>query len=343
MSKSLLSFTENGIYCSRAKVYIDPWKPVEKAIITHAHADHSRSGMKHYLTHHQSIPVMKHRLGADIYVEGKEYDEEFKINGVSFSLHPAGHIIGSAQVRVEYKGEIWVASGDYKLENDQTCTPVEPVKCHAFITESTFGLPVFKWKPQSAVMDEINDWWERCNAQNKTPIIFSYSLGKAQRIINHVNHEIGPILTHGAVEATNAVLRQAGIHVAPTIHVAPETNLKQYKNALVIAPPGAMNSKWMSKFKPVSTGMASGWMNLRGARRRQNYDRGFVLSDHADWDGLNSAVKATCAEKIFVTHGYTEIYAKWLNEKGYDAEIVKTEFTGESLDQPAESENSPSS
>ncbi|MFK7755703.1 MAG: ligase-associated DNA damage response exonuclease [Flavobacteriales bacterium] len=343
MSDPLLTFTENGIYCSQAKVYIDPWKPVNKAIITHAHADHSRVGMKHYLAHHHSIPVMKHRLGDDISVEGKNYGEEFSINGVTFSLHPAGHIIGSAQVRVAYKGEIWVASGDYKLENDLTCTPFEPVKCHAFITESTFGLPVFKWKPQSEVMGEINDWWARCNAENKTPIIFSYSLGKAQRIINHVNHELGPILTHGAVELTNEVLRHAGLEVKPTVRVTPETDLKGYKNALVIAPPGAMNSKWMSKFKPVSTGMASGWMNLRGARRRQNYDRGFVLSDHADWDGLNTAVKATGAEKIFVTHGYTDIYSKWLTDQGYDAQIVNTEFTGESLDEPSESENSPSS
>jgi len=343
MAKPLLSFTKNGIYCSRAKVYIDPWKPVDKAIITHAHADHSRWGMNHYLAHHHSIPVMKHRLGEDISVEGKEYGEEFSINGVSFSLHPAGHIIGSAQVRVEYKGEVWVASGDYKLENDHTCAPFEPVKCHAFITESTFGLPVFKWKPQSEVMQEVNNWWARCNAENRTPIIFSYSLGKAQRIINHVNHDLGPILTHGAVELTNEVLRYAGLEVKPTVRVTPETDLKEYKNALVIAPPGAMNSKWMSKFKPVSTGMASGWMNLRGARRRQNYDRGFVLSDHADWSGLNTAVKATGAEKIFVTHGYTDIYTKWLNEQGYDAQIVTTEFTGESLDEPAESENSLSS
>ncbi len=325
----LLQFTEKGIYCKQAKVYIDPWKPVDYAIITHAHADHSRWGNKFYLSHHLSKPIIQHRLGQDISIESMEYGERRTINGVGFSFHPAGHIIGSSQVRVEYKGEVWVASGDYKLENDGFCTPFEPVKCDVFITECTFGLPVFKWKPQEQVFAEMNTWWQKNKFEGKATVLAGYSLGKAQRILQGLDPSIGKIYTHGAIEKTNEIIRNMGVKLNETIYVESEIKKKDFEGSLIIAPPGALGTSWQKKFPAYEVGMASGWMNVRGTRRRQSLDRGFVLSDHADWDGLNSAIKATDCEKVIVTHGYTNIFSKWLNDKGIETQVESTEFEGE--------------
>ena len=325
----LLKFTEKGIYCKQAKVYIDPWKPVDYAIITHAHADHSRWGNKFYLSHHLSKPIIQHRLGQDISIESMEYGERRTINGVGFSFHPAGHIIGSSQVRVEYKGEVWVASGDYKLENDGFCTPFEPVKCDVFITECTFGLPVFKWKPQEQVFAEMNTWWQKNKFEGKATILAGYSLGKAQRILQGLDPSIGKIYTHGAIEKTNEIIRNMGGKLNETIYVESEIKKKDFEGSLIIAPPRSLGTSWQKKFPAYEVGMASGWMNVRGTRRRQSLDRGFVLSDHADWDGLNSAIKATDCEKVIVTHGYTNIFSKWLNDKGIETQAESTEFEGE--------------
>jgi len=213
--KQLLTFTDKGIYCAAGDFYIDPWRKVEKAIITHAHADHSRWGMQHYLAHEDSAPIMKLRLGSDIKVQPVKYNQTINHNGVKISLHPAGHIIGSAQVRVEHKGEVWVVSGDYKPNADKTCTPFEPVKCNTFISESTFGLPIYKWKPENEIFDEINAWWWQNRVQGKVSIIYGYSLGKAQRILQGVNHSIGPVFVHGAVYNTNMALLQHGYGLNP--------------------------------------------------------------------------------------------------------------------------------
>lgn len=342
---ALLRFAPEGIYCPRADVYIDPWKPVKRAIITHAHADHSRWGMQHYLAHVDSVPVMRYRLGEDISVQGVEYGEVITINGVAFSLHPAGHIVGSAQVRVAYRGEVWVVSGDYKIEPDKTCVAFEPVPCQHFITESTFGLPVYEWKPAEQIYQEINDWWRANQELGKTSVILGYSLGKAQRIIEHLDSSIGPIFTHGAIENTNEVLRQAGIPIQATERITADTDKKHFAGSMVVAPPSAQNTSWTKKLKPFEVGIASGWMALRGARRRRNADRGFVMSDHADWKGLNQAVEATGAEHVYVTHGYSHVFAQWLNERGYQSQVVETEYEGElseigeSKVEPAESEN----
>jgi putative mRNA 3-end processing factor len=326
----LLKFNKNGIYCAQADVYIDPWKPVKRALITHAHADHSRSGHKYYLAHKDSETVMRLRLGAEIVLETVEYAEVRTINGVQFSFHPAGHIPGSAQIRVEYKGEVWVVSGDYKVQEDGLSVPFEPVPCQHFVTESTFGLPIYRWEEQPVVMDEINQWWQSCKEKGKVAVIGAYSLGKAQRVINHVDHGIGRIFTHGAVENTNAVLREGGIHIAPTTYVSDEFTKKDFAGSLVVCPPGALGTPWMRRLGPAETAFASGWMALRGARRRRAADRGFVLSDHADWDGLNKAVLATGAENIYVTHGYQSIYTKWLIEEyGLNAVAVSTLYEGE--------------
>jgi len=251
MGTPLLQFTKKGIYCDAAGVYLDPWKPVDKALITHGHADHSRWGHKKYITHHDNIPIISHRLG-DINVSGIAHGESLLINNVKFSFHPAGHIPGSCQIRVEHKDEIWVFTGDYKTEDDGISTPYEAVKCDTFITECTFGLPAFKWQPQSQVMHDVNTWCAQNHADGKTSILFAYSLGKAQRLIKHLD-----------------------------------------------------------------TASASGWMTLRGARRRRAMDKGFVLSDHCDWDGLLESIDATGCENVITTHGYQEIFAQF-------AQLIRT-------------------
>lgn len=327
MNTPLLVFNDKGIYCQVADVYIDPWKPVDKAIITHGHADHSRWGHKQYITHHTNVPIIKHRLG-DIRVAGKEYNETFTINNVKFSLHPAGHIMGSSQIRVEHKGNVWVFSGDYKIEDDGISVPYEPIKCNTFITECTFGLPAFKWTPQEEVFSSINSWWSKNQEEGKTSILFGYSLGKAQRLLKYLDHSIGRIYTHGAIENMTEVLRPM-IDFPKTTLITRDTKKEELKGNLVLAPPSTHGGTWIRKMVPYVTASASGWMAFRGARRRRAIDKGFVLSDHCDWRGLLEAIKATTAEKIICTHGYTTIFSRYLREIGYDARTEQTQFEGE--------------
>ncbi|MDX1908187.1 MAG: ligase-associated DNA damage response exonuclease [Bacteroidia bacterium] len=326
---ALIEFAEQGIYCPRAGVYIDPWRRVPRALITHAHADHARWGMEHYLAHHDSVPVMRQRLGQDISVEGLAYGETVYLNGVAISLHPAGHIPGSAQIRLSYRGETWVVSGDYKTEADGLSTPFEPVRCDTFVTESTFGLPVYRWQPQAEVMAEINAWWHQNAAEGRASLLCAYALGKAQRLLQHLDSGIGPIYAHGAVSAVNEVLRMQGYPIRPTLPIHTGLTSRDFRQALIIAPPNAIGAAWTRRLEPLSLGIASGWMALRGARRRRAADRGFVLSDHADWDGLNAAVRATGASQVYVTHGYADIFARWLTEGGLAAGVVETQFEGE--------------
>lgn len=328
---ALLRFTKKGIYCPEADVYIDPWKKVSKALITHGHSDHARYGHLSYLCSNDSVGVLKHRLGQNINVQGVSYGEAVHINGVRFSFHPAGHIIGSAQIRVEYKGEVWVVSGDYKVENDGISGEFEPVTCQHFITECTFGLPIYKWSPQSIVFEDINNWWEANKEEGAISIISAYSLGKAQRIIQNVDHSIGPIFTHSAVEGLNKVFRAGGFHIPDTTEITKKVKSKDLVGALVVSPSGSIPDHIAKSAKNIRMASASGWMMSRGMRRRGNFDKGFVLSDHADWHGLNTAIKETGAENIYPTHGYTRSFARWLTEEGYKAQIVETNFEGESL------------
>lgn len=326
---ALLEFSDKGICCPQAQVYLDPWKPVQRALITHGHSDHARWGSEQYLCTTSAAPVIKHRLQLTNNLKTIEFGESISINGVNFSFHPAGHIPGSAQIRVAYKGEVWVFSGDYKLQPDNLSEPFEPVKCHAFITESTFGLPVYKWTSQHAVFGSMNDWWRNNQQEGKVSVIAGYTLGKSQRILRNIDPSIGKIFVHGAVDSINEIFRHQGISLPPALRVTKETKRSDYEGSLVICPPSAIASPWIRRFLPYSLGIASGWMKLRGPRRRRGADRGFVLSDHADWTDLNTAVKATGAERIFVTHGYSEIFSQWLNENGYDAKEVKTQYEGE--------------
>ncbi len=329
----LIEFTTKGLYCRQADIYIDPWKKVNYAMITHGHSDHARWGHKHYLCVHSSVPILKHRLGAEMNIQGINYDETITINGVKFSFHPAGHITGSAMIRAAYKGEVWVISGDYKIENDGLAEAFEPVKCQHFITECTFGLPVYSWSPQREVIDDINRWWNG-NVQNKRPsLITAYSLGKAQRILSSVDTSIGPIYTHGAIDQMNKVYKRMGISLPETTHLKNSFDQKELSKSLIIAPPSTVDSSWGKKIKNPSLGIASGWMTIRGNRRRRGGDRGFVLSDHCDWKGLLTAIKESGAQYIYPTHGNTDTFSQYLNEVGYIARPVKTEYNDNSLNE----------
>jgi len=323
----LLEFTSKGIYCKQADVYLDPWRGVDKALISHGHSDHARWGSKRYITHHTNVPILQHRLGK-VVVTGKKYKETFRINGVQFSFHPAGHVPGSSQIRAEYKGEVWVFTGDYKTQLDGISTPYEPVHCHTFITESTFGLPVFRWEDPTKIHQQINQWWAANQAEQTCSLLMGYSLGKVQRLLKHLDPSIGKIYTHGATEQMTEVLRPL-IDFPKTELITPATSKKVLEGNLVLAPPAVMGSAWMKKLGRVSTGYASGWIAFRGARRRRAVDRAFVLSDHADWEGLLSAIKATGCENVITTHGYTELFAQYLNEHGWNARTQKTQYASE--------------
>ncbi|WKV12083.1 ligase-associated DNA damage response exonuclease [Marivirga harenae] len=330
---SLLQFTNKGIYCAKGEFYIDPWRPVKKALITHGHADHSRPGHRYYLAHPQSKHIMQQRLGHDIQIETIDYNNNISINGVKVSFHPAGHIPGSAQIRLEFNGKVAVVSGDYKLEDDGLSTPFESVKCHEFVTETTFGLPIYQWKPQNETFGEINTWWRKNKEEGKTSVIFAYALGKAQRIMKNVDTKIGEIYTHGAVENATEALRATGLDLPETIKITNDIPKKNYAGNLVIATPASIGTPWMKKLAPYSTGIASGWMMLRGTRRRKAADRGFVLSDHADWNGLLEAVKLSEAQTVYSTHGYSNVFTKYLKEeKGLNAIRLNSQIEGESLD-----------
>jgi len=328
----VIEVTKVGLYCPAGDFHIDPWKPVDRALITHGHADHARPGHARYLATEGAAPVMRHRLGA-ITLDTLPYGETRRIGGADVSFHPAGHVPGSAQIRVEVGGEAWVVSGDYKIEADGLSEPFEPLPCHGFVTECTFGLPVFDWAPQAVVAEEINAWWRANRAAGRFSLLGAYALGKAQRLLSMLDPGTGPILTHGAVENTNDVLRAQGLRLPQTIRVTPGTLARDHPGALVLAPPSALSATWARRFRPAATGLASGWMRLRGVRRRRGADRGFVISDHADWSGLNRAIAETGAETVHVTHGYTDAFARWLREQGYDVRVVPAEFTGEPLDE----------
>jgi putative mRNA 3-end processing factor len=323
----LLTFTDRGIFCPEGGFHIDPWRPVDRALITHGHSDHARPGHGAYLCTQAALPVIRQRLGA-IRAEGIGWGERRRIGGVTVSFHPAGHVPGSAQIRVEGRGEVWVVSGDYKTEADGLAEPWEPLPCHTFISECTFGLPVFRWRPQALVIEEIGAWWQANAAEGRMSILAAYSFGKAQRLMAGLP-EVGPILTHGAVEDVTATLRTQGYRLPATVRVTRGIGAATHPGALVIAPPSALGTPWAARFGAAETAFASGWMALRGIRRRRGVARGFALSDHADWPGLAEAIRATGAGRVFVTHGYTAPFRRWLEEQGYEAGIVATDYGGE--------------
>ncbi len=325
----LLELTKRGLYCAAGDFYVDPWQPVARAVITHAHGDHARRGSAAYLAASEGIAVLRHRLGETARIRAVPYGEPVTVNGVQLSLHPAGHILGSAQVRVEHKGEVWVVSGDYKTEPDPTCAPFTVVPCHTFITEATFALPIYRWPPQEAVFAEVNDWWRANQQRGKASILFAYALGKAQRLLAGVDPSIGPIFVHGAVHNLNQHYLASGVALPPARYAGAAEPATDWHEALIIAPTSAQNSPWLRRFGPHSTGFASGWMRVRGQRRRRSVDRGFVLSDHADWPGIIATVAATGAQRVLVTHGYIPPLVRWLSEQGLEAYALETPYRGE--------------
>jgi putative mRNA 3-end processing factor len=332
----LVTERPEGLYCSPGDFYIDPSRPDDRAVITHAHGDHARPGNAHYLAAARSEGVLRARLGNDIALQTLAYGETIEHHGVRLSLHPAGHVLGSAQVRLEHAGRVWVASGDYFVSGpgdmNTTCEAFEPVRCDCFITESTFGLPIYRWCPQQQVFDDINAWWRANAEQGRASLLMGYSFGKAQRILAGVDAGIGPIVVHGAVLPLNRAYREAGVPLPPTLHLSEISDKTLLQRALVVAPPSVHGSAWARRFGDASDAFASGWMQLRGARRRRAVDRGFVLSDHADWPGLQRAIVATGAERVIVTHGYEAVMVRWLQEQGLQASAFHTEYDDERHD-----------
>jgi len=325
----LLKFTKKGIYCVPGKFHIDLWEPVDYAIITHGHGDHARAGMKHYLCHNFTIPILKSRLGP-LSSQGLEYGESLDINGVKVSLHPAGHIIGSAQVRLEYKGRVIVVSGDYKLQDDGLSTPFEIVKCDEFISESTFGLPIYNWMEVERQNELLRNWVLQNRANGKTSVIIGYSLGKAQRIMKALEG-ITRLNVHHSIGKLNEAYESVGVKLPNYRVVDFQHDMKNVDKEVVVVPPSLLDSNIIRKIPNAVNAICSGWMQVRGARRWHSADAGFPISDHADWPGLLKTIKATEAEKIYITHGQTAVFTKYLNEIGIDAAELTTEFVGEEV------------
>ncbi|MFL6193778.1 MAG: ligase-associated DNA damage response exonuclease [Thermoanaerobaculia bacterium] len=332
MRAPLLHTDDHGLFCAAGGFYIDPWRPVERAVISHAHGDHARWGSQAYLGAEASVPVLRRRLG-EAAIEGVPWGEKVRMGEVTVSFHPAGHILGSAQVRVEREGEVWVFSGDYKRAADPTCEPFEPVACHTFITEATFALPIYRWDPTAETAREVFDWWEGNREAGRASVLFCYALGKAQRILAELARFTDrTVFVHGSVEPLNECYRDAGVALLPTRPVSETAKGQSFAGELILAPPSAGGSTWMRRFGQAGTAFASGWMRVRGTRRRRGFDRGFVVSDHADWPDLLRTIRDTGAERVLTTHGYADSFARYLREQGIAAGTLSTPFQGETED-----------
>ncbi|QEG23033.1 ligase-associated DNA damage response exonuclease [Mariniblastus fucicola] len=334
----LLTVTPKGLYCQTGNFYVDPWRPVDRALITHAHADHARWGSKKYLAAASSRHALRIRMGDKADLEFQPFGKPVTIGGVRVTFYPAGHILGSAQIKIEKDGYSTVVSGDYKRTNDPTCQPFEPVRCNTFVTESTFGLPIYRWPDPQNVFDQINEWWRNNQQSGTASMLLAYSLGKAQRLLAGVDASIGPIYTHGAVHKLNAGYEASGIALPATTYVGDvDPKETDWSRALIVAPPAAAGTRWAQRFGKLSVGMASGWMQIRGTRRRRSMDRGFILSDHVDWSSLLQTIRETEAENVWVTHGYSSIVARHLETMGLNASVIETEFEGEQLIETSDS------
>lgn len=336
--QQLVQVRPEGLYCPQGHFWIDPLEAVETAILTHAHSDHARAGSQSYHATDISRGLLERRLGLESQLILHPYGEEFQLGPVTLSFHPAGHILGSAQVRLAYEDSVWLISGDYKRQADPTCAPFESVPCDVMITEATFGLPIYQWPSTEEVASDIFNWWQKNQAAGRNSILACYALGKAQRLL----HALGtlteePIYTHGATENLVCAYREAGVQLPPTLSLADSDSdatrsrhRARLKGALILAPPNAVQSSWAKRFGESETALASGWMQLRGQRRRRGFDRGFVLSDHADWPALLASVSESQAKKVYVTHGYSQELARYLSEQGTEAEPLSTLFVRES-------------
>jgi putative mRNA 3-end processing factor len=326
----VLILKKEGLYCPAGDFYIDPRGQVKRALITHAHSDHARSGHDNYLCSDSCRPLLQVRVGQKNKIESVPFGKKQKIKDAIISFHPAGHILGSSQIRIEVRGRVWVVSGDYKPQADQTCEPFELVSCDGFISECTFGLPVYRWQPEEEIHNQINNWWAKNNISEHGSLIFAYSLGKAQRILAGLDPSNGPIYAHSAIHSFLEHYQRAGIDLPAVKKVDKE---KDFSGAMIIAPPAVEDSSWTKKFKKTKRGFASGWMAIRGPRRRKNIDRGFILSDHADWPGLIDVITGTGAEVVKLTHGNGDALSRFLGERGVNASVLnESSFREEELD-----------
>jgi putative mRNA 3-end processing factor len=329
LHSDLIRPTEAGLFCPAGNFHIDPWRPCATAVITHAHGDHARFGSEHYFAADVGLPLLGERL-AGASIDGLAYGEQRRFGEARVSLHPAGHILGSSQVRIEVDGRVCVVSGDYKRNPDPTCAPFEVVPCDVFVTEATFALPVYRWPPIGEIVDDLIAWWDLCAARGVPAVLFCYSLGKAQRLLAELALRIDrPVHVHGAMIQLVERYRELGVRLLPTIPVSESARGRDFAGELILAPPSAAGSTWMRRFANASTGFASGWMRIRGNRRRRGYDRGFVVSDHADWPALIDTIVATGATRVLPTHGNTDALVPYLRERGIDAEPLRTEYGGD--------------
>lgn len=326
----MLIETPDGLFCPAGNFHIDPWRPVERALITHAHGDHARPGSAAYLCASPGAGLLRRRFGPEAAIEHMPYGQTASVADVRVSFHPAGHVLGSAQIRIEKAGEIWVVAGDYKRAADPTCAPFEPLRCDTFITESTFGLPIYRWDPTEMVIEEVLAWWRACEEDGKTAVLFCYTLGKAQRVLAELaRHTDRTVLVHGMMLSAIEAYREAGVAMLPVRVATERPRGASFADELVLAPLAARGTPWMRRLGDVSDAFASGLMRVRGVRRQRAYDRGFVLSDHADWPDLLRTIAETGATRVLATHGYAEFFARELNRRGLDAGVIRTAWEGE--------------
>ena len=323
-SEPLFKISEAGLFCPRGAFYIDPWAPVARAVITHAHGDHAVKGSRQYVTAESGKWVLLSRMGQHAKISGLQFGQSVDLNGVKVSLHPPGHILGSAQVRAEYKGEIWVISGDYKVAPDVTCAAFEPIPCHTFVTESTFAQPCFQWEPQEITFSRIHDWWRANQAQNQGSFLYAYALGKAQRLLAGLDSSIGPVFAHRDIESVNILYRKSGVNL-PSARVPNDgMTREEWDRSLILTTPSARWSQGFPHLGHFATAFASGWMMLPDAAHERRVHEGFALSDHADYRELLGAIASTGAERVLVTHGYIDEFVSDLKSRGYDASPMRT-------------------
>jgi putative mRNA 3-end processing factor len=324
----LIRVEKAGLYCEEGDFYIDPWLPVKNALITHAHGDHARIGSMYYKSSKKSLPLLHHRLGEHIPIEGHEFGEKFRLGNTWVSFHSAGHILGSAQIRIEAKNQVWIASGDYKRTADPSCDPFEVQTCDQFISEATFAIPIYNWEPGATVAKQIFKWW--LSDSERPSILFCYALGKAQRVLAELTGLTDRnVFLHGAMNELTKIYRQQGVKMLPTSLITEMPKDYDFKGDLILAPPSAHRSPWMKRFKDPQTAFASGWMQVRGNRRRKGYERGFVLSDHADWNELNQTIQQTEAKTVYLTHGRTDVLSRYLASTNINVRLLQTEYHDE--------------
>ncbi|NBS12329.1 MAG: ligase-associated DNA damage response exonuclease [Gammaproteobacteria bacterium] len=320
----LVVVTREGLYCPKADAYIDPWRPVETALITHAHADHARPGSRQYHCLASGAGLLTERVRPDS-LSTHDAHEPITMGALTVSWVPAGHVLGSAQIRLSDGEQVWVVTGDYKRTADPSCDPFEPIQCDVLITEATFALPIYRWPSMDQVMDDLCQWWDHALLKNRQPVLYCYALGKAQRIMAELAlRTTREVCIHPTIAQLLPAYLDQGIPLCPW-HVL-TSGQKAPPGTLILAPPGAQGGRLITQFRALDEAMASGWMQIRGVRRRRALTQGFVLSDHADWDGLLQTIKDSGASRVLATHGETRVLTDYLNRMGVEAARLSTSF-----------------